>query len=179
MALFLIELSGSGDGQPAIAALLDRVAAQAGQIGGELIEAKVTADGERAYAVVEHEDEAVLRHALAQAGLPVLDVAQVRLVGATIDEVKASRGAAQYLVEWDLPADLTMETYLARKREKAPLYAKVPEVRFLRTYVREDMVKCLCLYDAPDEDAVRRAREAVSTPIDRLYRLEDTARVTS
>lgn len=41
----------------------------------------------------------------------------------------------------------------------------------MRTYVREDAIKCLCLYDAPDEDAVRRARAAVSTPIDRLTRI--------
>ena len=33
------------------------------------------------------------------------------------------------------------------------------------------MVKCLCLYDAPDDDAVKRAREAVSTPIDRLTKI--------
>ena len=43
---------------------------------------------------------------------------------------------------------------------------------FLRTYVREDTVKCLCFYDAPDEEAVVRAREAVSTPIDRLHARE-------
>ena len=61
-----------------------------------------------------------------------------------------------------------MDTYLARKKEKAPLYAQVPEVKFLRTYVREDMLKCLCFYDGPDEGAVRRARDAVSTPISRL-----------
>lgn len=47
---------------------------------------------------------------------------------------------------------------------------------FLRTYVREDMDKCLCFYDAPDETAVRRAREAVTTPIDRLHRLEGEQR---
>jgi hypothetical protein len=64
-----------------------------------------------------------------------------------------------------------MDRYLARKREKAPLYANVPEVAFLRTCVREDMRKCLCFYAAPDEAAVRRAREAVSTPITRLNAL--------
>lgn len=41
-----------------------------------------------------------------------------------------------------------------------------PEVCFLRTYVREDMAKCLCLYDVPDEDAVCRARAVVETPFD-------------
>lgn len=42
---------------------------------------------------------------------------------------------------------------------------------FLRTYVREDLDKCLCFYDAPDEAAVLRAREAVSTPVDRVHAL--------
>jgi hypothetical protein len=65
-----------------------------------------------------------------------------------------------------------MESYLERKRAKAPRYADVPEVSFLRTYVREDMEKCLCFYDAPDEDVVRRGRAAVDTPIDRLHALD-------
>ena len=56
-------------------------------------------------------------------------------------------------------------------KANAPKYAEVPEVSFLRTYVREDTVKCLCFYNAPDEDAVVRAREAVTTPIDRLHHL--------
>ena len=43
---------------------------------------------------------------------------------------------------------------MARKKAKAPLYAKVPETTFLRTYVCEDMTKCLCFYRAPDADAV-------------------------
>ncbi len=74
-----------------------------------------------------------------------------------------------YLVEWDIPPEIDMETYLARKKAKAPKYADVPKVSFLRTYVREDMDKCLCFYGAPDKAAVRRARDAVSTPVDRLH----------
>ncbi len=92
-------------------------------------------------------------------------------MGADLGELKAARPAAGYLVEWDLPAGLDMDTYLERKRVKSPLYATVPEVAFLRTWVREDMVKCLCFYDAPDVAAVVRARDAVSTPIDRLHAL--------
>jgi hypothetical protein len=94
-------------------------------------------------------------------------------VAAYIAQVKAERPASGYLVEWDLPADLTMDAYLARKKEKAPLYAQVPETTFQRTYVREDMVKCLCFYDAPDESAVLRARDVVSAPVDRLHALAD------
>jgi hypothetical protein len=101
---------------------------------------------------------------------------EVRLVGADLESVKAARPAAGYLVEWDLPPELDMESYLARKKANAPRYADVPEVSFLRTYVREDMIKCLCFYDAPDEAAVRRARDAVSTPIDRLHGLDGELR---
>ena len=97
---------------------------------------------------------------------------EVRLVGAGLSDVKAARPAAGYLVEWDLPEGLDMESYLARKKANSPMYAKVPEVSFLRTYVREDMVKCLCLYDGPGEQSVLRAREAVETPVDRLHTLD-------
>ena len=83
-----------------------------------------------------------------------------------------SDDVAALTVEWDIPEEISMETYLARKKANSPKYAQVPEVSFLRTYVREDTVKCLCFYDAPDEEAVVRAREAVSTPIDRLHALE-------
>ncbi len=133
------------------------------------------ADLQRVYFVVEHADRTALEAALRDAGLAYRDVAPVRLVGTTLDLLKAARPAANYLVEWDLPADLSMDTYLARKKAKSPLYANVPEVKFLRTYVREDMAKCLCFYDAPDEAAVRRAREAVSTPVDRVSRVSDAA----
>jgi len=87
------------------------------------------------------------------------------------DDIKKLKKDADYLVEWDIPAEITMEQYLTRKKANAPKYAEVPEVSFLRTYVREDTAKCLCFYDAPDEDAVLRARKAVSTPIDRLFKL--------
>ena len=96
---------------------------------------------------------------------------EVRLVGAELEEIKALRRGAGYLVEWDIPAEITMDQYLARKKANAPKYAEVPETSFLRPYVREATAKCLCFYDAPDEDAVVRAREAVSTPIDRIWAL--------
>jgi len=107
-----------------------------------------------------------------QADAEVTGPDEVRLVGAELEDVRALARKADYLVEWDIPEEISMETYLARKKANSPKYAQVPEVSFLRTYVREDTVKCLCFYDAPDEEAVVRAREAVSTPIDRLHALE-------
>lgn len=172
MTLFLIEYDTTRPEAADAQKLIAETTEAATKAGGEVIETHIAPDINRAYVVVEHDRENGLRAALVAARLPEHDLAQVRLVGATLEEVKANKTTPGFLVEWDFPEGLDMDTYLARKKEKAPLYAKVPEVQFRRTYVREDMIKCLCLYDAPDEDAVRRAREVVETPVDRLTRLQ-------
>ena len=172
MSLFLLEFDKPSGERAALQPLFDQIAECAQQANGELIEVQVGEDSNVVYAVIEHRAAAVLDGVFKQAGLAPGDVAEVRLVGPTLEDVKARKGGnANYLVEWDLPSELTMDQYPTNKKTKSPLYANVPETTFMRTYVREDMVKCLCLYDAPDEDAVRRAREAVSTPIDRVTRL--------
>lgn len=172
MALYLIEFDTTKEGAKDAQKVLEATGAAATKAGGEVIETHVAVDINRAYAVVEHDRENGLKAGLAAAGLPEHEFSEVRLVGATLEEVKANKQAPGFLVEWDFPEGLEMDTYLARKKEKAPLYAQVPEVAFRRTYVREDMIKCLCFYDAPDEDAVRHARDVVSTPVDRLTRLQ-------
>jgi hypothetical protein len=171
MPLFLAEFNTDAGSRAELAGLLDRVAAAVGRSGGSVIEAQAAVDLKKTYVVVEHQSQEEATQALAEVR-PAAEIAAVRLVGATLDEVKAIRGAARYLVEWDLPAGLTMDRYLTRKAEKSPLYAQVPDVKFLRTYVREDMAKCLCFYDAADESAVKRAREVVGAPIHRLTRVE-------
>jgi hypothetical protein len=180
MALFLLELqTGTGD-REAVDALIDRTADAAGAAGGEVLEATVTGDHTRAFVVVSADDREAAVAAGRGSDTRFTGPDEVRLVGATEDEVRAARdgAGARYLVEWDFPAELTMDTYLARKREKAPLYANVPEVSFLRTYVREDMSKCLCLYDASCGADVLKAREVVDTPVTRLHEL-GSARTTS
>lgn len=171
MALFLIEspLPHRHSPQPLLEAVADAIEAA----DGEVIEAQLGSDTGLAYTIVEHADGSVLERSLADAGLAIHGVAEVRLVGPSLDELKAHRSGARYLVEWDLPAGLKLDAYLERKRSKAPGYAKVPETTFLRTYVCLDMSKCLCLYDAPDEEAVLRARAAVDTPVDRVTKLEE------
>lgn len=169
MPLYLFEVVPEQADRAAVAALLERIGKLA-----ELIESQVAAGYGRLFAIVEAESADALgglRVELADAR-EVVGPDEVRLVGADLAELKAARPGAGYLVEWDLPAELDMDTYLTRKKEKAPRYADVPEVSFLRTYVREDMAKCLCLYDAPGENVVRAARDAVETPIDRLHQLE-------
>lgn len=174
MSLVLIELEpASNTSVGGLSDILRIVESAIAQLGGEFIEAQVTGSQDRIFAILEGVTVDGARSVLEESGLVVDDAASVRLVGADLDVIKASRPASGYLVEWDLPDGLTMDDYLARKKAKSPLYAQVPETTFQRTYVREDMVKCLCFYDAPDEDAVRRARDVVSAPIDRLHHLAD------
>ena len=136
--------------------------------GGEPVEFFFGEGLKTVYSISEAPSKIALESQLTKSDISYKEVSQVRIVGATVDEVRQHSQDATYLVEWDLPADLSMDTYLQRKKEKSPLYANVPETTFLRTYVREDMDKCVCLYDAPDEAAVVRARECVDTPIDRM-----------
>ena len=170
--LFLTEIVTTPSVPNAALDTLAEVDTRLRDAGAQLIEAQVTVGADRIFVIVEADDAAQVNQALE--GLEadeVSDPAPVRLVGADLDDVKAARPEAGYLVEWDIPSHIDMDAYLTRKAEKTPLYANVPEVNFLRTYVREDMDKCLCLYDGPDEAAIERARAAVSTPIDRLHAL--------
>lgn len=173
MPLFLTEIT-LDDRSPEIPDVLRTIRSVAEDNGAEFIEAQVTADRIRIFVILEANESGSVRDALVAAGLRAEGFDPVRLVGADLDEIKRERPSSGYLVEWDIPSGITMDTYLARKKEKSPLYAQVPETTFQRTYVREDMVKCLCFYDAPDEAAVVRAREVVSTPIDRLHRLDES-----
>ncbi len=170
--LFLVEVPvEKGAANEAVQPLFDSLAEVAKQANGELIEVQHGRDLGMVYAIFEHRMAEVLEGLLRARNIEFNEVVPVQLVGPTLDEVKARRGAANYLVEWDIPEEIGLDQYLAAKKAKAPLYAQVPETTFMRTYVRQDAIKCLCLYDAPDEDAVRRARAAVNTPIDRLTRI--------
>lgn len=175
MGLFLVETATAASSQDDVDSLLGRLSSAVERAYGEVIESRVTADLQRLFVVIEHDavDAAErIRTAVEASDVAVEDVAAVRLVGAELSDVKAeAAGSPKYLVEWDLPSDLTMDTYLARKKEKSPLYAQVPEVAFRRTYVREDMDKCLCFYDAPCAEDVYRARDVVSAPVDRFHEL--------
>ncbi|CAM5666690.1 hypothetical protein LSPH24S_08283 [Lysinibacillus sphaericus] len=152
------------------AALVERVG-QAQEV--TVIEVQVAKDFSRAYFILEANKEAQATSALTAQNIQIDLVKEVRLVGKELDEVKTNQEVVNYLVEWEIPAEITMDQYLARKKKNSVHYEEVPEVHFSRTYVCEDMTKCLCFYDAPDEAAVKRAREAVQTPITSLTELAD------
>ena len=146
-ALYLYEIAPSAARRDQIEQIIKEFDSSTAAAGGELIETQVTKGGERIFAITEFDGCAA----------PLLDA----------DALDAAE-----LDECDIPAESAMETNLTRTKEQSPLYANIPEVSFLRTYVREDTAKCLCFYNAPDEDAVRRAREVVSTPVSRLHQLD-------
>ncbi|SFE82881.1 DUF4242 domain-containing protein [Alteribacillus iranensis] len=170
MGLFLVESTFNGEindkktFEDRVSALQEAVQKE----NIELIEVQTAADFSRSFFIFETENESNLTDTLNGNGLSVDLVKAVRIVGKDLEEVKKQSDKVNYLVEWNLPEDLTMDQYLARKKKNSIHYAEVPEVSFERTYVCEDMSKCLCFYDAPDEDAVKRAREAVKTPLDSI-----------
>ena len=157
MSLYLFEIVPAASDRASARALIAAVDEAASSVSAAVLESQVTSGHGRVFTVVEHDGDPDALGAAVREGLKAVETSEitgpdeVRLVGAEID----------------------METYLTRKKANSPKYAQVPEVSFLRTYVREDTVKCLCFYDAPDEETVVKAREAVSTPIDRLHKLSD------
>lgn len=173
MALYLYEILPAATDPGQVESLIKQLDTTVREAGGELIETQVTKGAAQVFAIAEFDNcRAAALDPQTFGAASVAGPDEVRLVGAELADIKAARPVAGYLVEWDIPAEIDMDTYLTRKKEKSPKYAEIPEVSFLRTYVREDTDKCLCFYDAPDEAAVRRAREIVSTPVDRLHELE-------
>ncbi len=173
MGLFLIEsVPPRGYDKAAVRQALQRVAEEARQLGGSLLEAQVAQDLSRLFVIVEATDNQQAKRLLREEGFSITLIKPVRLVGQDIEAVRQSRNAVDFVVEWNFPEGLTMEQYLARKQANAPKYAEVPEVKFLRTYVCEDMTKCICFYDAETEQDVLRARQVVGAPVDAITQVE-------
>lgn len=164
MALYLVEsvLQGKVRNEQDV----EKIKNQLAEDGLALIDAQFSKDLVRAFLVIEAAERDEVTSSLREQGIPVALIKPVRLVGQDLEDVKKNTGDVNYLVEWNLPEGLTMDQYIDRKTKGSVHYAEVPEVAFSRTYVCEDLTKCLCFYDAPDEDAVHRARQAVKAPVD-------------
>ena len=173
MTLYLVEDDQQERTKEEVSEILERIATLASKSQGELIEALIGGTEGRLFLIIKAIDRASLEQVLENAGLGWQLIKEMRLIGQDLATVRERQDKANYLVQWNLPPGLTMETYLQRKAEKTPLYAQVPEVSFERTYVCEDLSKCLCFYDSPDEAAVKRAREVVGAPIDSLTSIEN------
>ena len=175
MGLYLVEaaLNGIVNSKEELNQKASELQEALGSKEAALIELQVSKDFSRSFFIVEANEEEIATSVLKEAGIAIELVKEVRLVGDELEKVKQQKDVVNYLVEWNIPEDITMDQYLARKKKNSVHYEEVPEVSFARTYVCEDMSKCLCFYDAPDEAAVKRAREAVSTPIDSITEILD------
>lgn len=169
MTLYLVEsdLNGRIDDAQSFRTLTDTLKGRLSDRSARLLEVQVSSAFERAFFIAEGSEED-LRDSLAEADIEATLLKEVRLIGQSSEDAEQAGQGVNYIVEWNLPAELTMDRYLERKRNNSVHYAKVPEVAFSRTYVCEDMTKCLCFYKAPDEAAVKRAREAVNAPVDAI-----------
>ncbi|MEH7884744.1 DUF4242 domain-containing protein [Bacillus sp. JJ1609] len=172
-SLYLVEsiLNSSVNGKDSFEKKVGEIREELGKQNASLIEVQVAKDFSRAFFILEAEERNVINESLRGLGVPVTLIKPVRLVGTELEEVKKQADKVNYLVEWNLPENLTMDAYLERKSKNSVHYAEVPEVTFSRTYVCEDMTKCLCFYDSPDESTVKKAREAVKAPIDTITEL--------
>jgi len=171
MALYLVEsvLNGNIKDQLSFEQKAEALHAQLNKAKATLSEIQVSKDFSRAFFIVGSENRQHVEEGFRNLEVPISLIKSVRLVGQELEQ--AQEMAVNYLVEWNLPEDLTMEAYLNRKKTNSVHYAEVPEVEFARTYVCEDMTKCLCFYDAPSEAAVKKARQAVMAPIDSITEL--------
>ncbi len=79
----------------------------------------------------------------------------------------------KFMVEWNLPKDLTKDKYMAKKMKSLDIYPKIPECKWESTFLADDMSKCYCVYDAPDEETVRKAREMVQARVDLLATVDE------
>lgn len=170
MGLYLVEsvLNGKVSDQESFEKKIADIQDSLVKESASLIEIQVSKDLSRAFFIIESEERNTINDSLRNLDIPVNLIKAVRLVGQELEEVKKQGDAVNYLVEWNLPENLSMDAYLDRKKTNSVHYAEVPEVTFSRTYVCEDMTKCLCFYDAPNESTVKKAREAVKAPIDTI-----------
>ncbi|CAG5092223.1 Putative uncharacterized protein [Thermobacillus xylanilyticus] len=174
MTLFLVESVLGAVDRTKFQAVVSELQSAAEARGVRLIEVQAAADHTRAFFILEGESRTEVAEAFRGANVPIALIKPVRLIGKDVRSDVDARDV-NYLVEWNIPEGLTMEQYLERKKTNSVYYSEVPEVEFSRTYVCEDMTKCLCFYKAPDESAVKRAREAVRTPIDSITKLSADA----
>lgn len=168
MALYLVEsaLPSEQRRESEFEIVLEKLGQALQSRNAGLVEVQAARDLSRAFIVVEAETRDPVREAFQTVSLPMTLVKSVRLVGADLADVRRDPKRVRYLVEWNLPETLTLDAYLERKKQNSVHYAEVPQVQFQRTYVCEDMTKCVCLYDGPDVESIYQAREAVHAPVD-------------
>jgi hypothetical protein len=162
-----IEARGSGTDLGEMAAALTRL----DRVGNcQLVELQISKDGRGLFAAVADYAQG-LAQTLLDGGIAPPDLTRVFLVDADPRGVRARQEKAEFLIECSLPPRLTMDAYLARRRQSATIYPFVPEASLLRTYVTDDLRKCFLFYTARDAESAKRACRLVGYRVSRLHTL--------
>ena len=72
------------------------------------------------------------------------------------------------LVERSFDEPVQLDALQAAERG-ASWCLELHRVKFLHTYVSKDGKRMICVYEAPDAEAVRKANETSKIPFDRVY----------
>jgi len=78
----------------------------------------------------------------------------------------------RYLIERTLPAG-TLNGVTDEILRSAQATNAVYDVRWIHTYVNRDKTKTFCIYEGPNEVAVREANARNNFPIDRIEEIPD------
>lgn len=126
-------------------------------------------DGRRIVCVFDAPDAEAVRTAVRQAGD---EPERVWPATGHAPPGEATSGALRHaevvVVERDFDAPAAFETLQARE-EAGAWCLRQYRVRFLRTYFSADRRRMLCLYDAPDAEAVRLAQAQADMPLSAVW----------
>lgn len=75
---------------------------------------------------------------------------------------------ARVIVERSFPEPVEFSEVQARE-DRSAWCMQAHHVRFVRSYFSLDRRRMICVYDAPDAEAVRRANETAGLPFDHVW----------
>jgi hypothetical protein len=80
---------------------------------------------------------------------------------------------ARFLIERTFPSGLSIPANEAGARAwlRVVEVNAVVGVTWLHSYVSEDLLTMVCVYDAPDADSIRRAAQGNGLPVDSIRRV--------
>lgn len=160
---------GSGVLDACDAAAKQRIHARNAAAGVRWLHSYVTADRSRTFCIYEGPTEAAVRDAARRSELPVDRVVEVPVDLTPGPQPALPRGAVRrrFIVERTFPAGALDGLDADGKRRFNARNAALG-VRWVHSYANAAKTKTFCIYEGPDEAAVRTAAERNAIPIDRV-----------
>jgi hypothetical protein len=123
-------------------------------------------DGRRMVCLFTAPDAEAVRRVNRQAQIPLVRAWTASIVGPAAG---AEDGAHAVVVVERSFAERTRFEEVAAREEAGAWCLDLHGVRFLRSYFSADGRRMLCLYEAPDAEAVRRAQRRIGMPLDEVW----------